>query len=119
MHLKVRSIHGHGDAAQEYVVIDVIEDCDIGSYMLADSTYLPNGNISNRLRHVYWLPDQKVKKGDTVFVWTGVGVPNSLPSQHGGTGYHLHWGLKDPVWNDTGDCAVLLQLTTWTFTPVS
>lgn len=61
MKVKIISMHDHDNYENEYVLIEVLKDCDIGEHMLADSTYKIIGKISNRVRHTYWFPDKDVK----------------------------------------------------------
>lgn len=113
MKLKIRSIQEHGDATKEYVIIDVLEDCDVGRHGLADTTFTSEHKVSNRLRHFYWFPDQNVKKGDTVKLMTGVGKNTSSTNLLGQTVYTYYWRLKSAVWNDDGDAAVLFEMSNW------
>ncbi|MFT3987957.1 hypothetical protein [Aestuariivirga sp.] len=114
MDLKINNISGHGDASEEYVYLTVENDCDVGKYMLADSTYTQDDKISNKLRHVYWFPDKKVKKGDAVVLRTGKGKNASEPLDGGGTKHRFYWNLDSAIWNDDGDAAVLLHVDDWT-----
>lgn len=114
MKLKIVSVHNHGDAEKEYVLLHATEDCDIGRYALADSTYTADDHVSNKLRHFYWFPDKKVKKGEYVALWTGKGT-NTVTVRDGVSVHTFYWGVGGAVWNDTGDCAVLLEIHTWQF----
>jgi hypothetical protein len=58
----IRNIVDNGNH-DERLVIDITEDTHIGEYLVLDSTYTADGVISNKVRHPYWFPDQKVKKG--------------------------------------------------------
>ncbi len=118
MKAKVQSVHNHGDANAEFVLIAVNEDCDIGNFILADTSYLSSGTVSNKLRHMYWIPDRKVKKGDFVSIHTREGQSFDKTLDTGAKLYHFYWGLKSAVWNDTGDCAALFEIAHWQFYPV-
>jgi len=113
MNLEIVSIHGHGDVDSEYVLLKAAAACDIGRYILADSTFFANGRISNRLRHFFWLPDKEIKKGEFVSVWTKAGANNSGVLNDGTPIHRFHWGLRSAVWNDEGDVAVLLHTDEW------
>lgn len=115
MKISVRKIHNKGDYSKEYVVLDVDERCDAGKYILADTTYLPNGNVSGKLRHMFWMPDGEVNKGDVIVVHTGSGKRTSTANKSGTTTHSFYWGLGASVWNDERDCACLIESATWAF----
>jgi hypothetical protein len=43
MDVKIISIHNQGDFDDEYVLLKVLRDVDIGNYLLADTTYTSSG----------------------------------------------------------------------------
>jgi hypothetical protein len=115
MKLRILSVHNGGDYDNEYVMLEAVENCNIGFYMLADSTYVNPLQVSDKLRHIYWMPHQKVESGERVSVWTKPGT-NTIKINDAGVVIHrLFWGLNTAVWNDEGDCAVLFQLREWKF----
>jgi len=113
MKAKIISIHSHGDFDKEYVLIQVLEDCDIGKFLVADSTYTSDSQISNKLRHTYWFPDRATEKGDLVSLWTKPGTNTTDKNSSGTTVHRFFWGLKTAVWNNEGDCAVLQEIRDW------
>jgi hypothetical protein len=113
MKVEIIGVHGQGDFDEEYVSLQVLEDCDIGHYVIADSTYFDNGKISNKVRHTYWFPDKQVKKDDIVTLWTKPGTNTTGTSKSGKPLHRFFWDLKEAVWNDEGDCAVLLEISDW------
>ncbi len=115
MKLKIISIHNHGDYDKEYVFLQAIEDCDIGHYAVADSTYTNAARVSNKLRHFHWFQDKAIKQGDYVSLRTGKGTDTVAKTDAGIPIHRFYWGLEKAVWNDTGDCAVLLEIPTWQF----
>jgi len=116
MKLKILSVNEKGDASKEYVWLEVLEDCDVGRYAIADSTYVSEGKISNKLRHFFWFPDKTVKKGNRIVVRTGTGTDDEYTTDTGKKVHRFYWGLKSAVWNDDGDAAVLLEIATWKIT---
>lgn len=118
MKLEILSVHGTGDYLKEYVLLEALADCDVGRYMIADSTYMSDGKVSNKVRHTFWIPDRQVRAGDLVSVWTKPGDHIVTKNAQGRTIHRFFWGLREAVWNDTGDCAVLFELSTWAFAPV-
>lgn len=115
MKLKIISVHNHGDFDKEYVMLKANEDCDVGRFVLADSTYTADGKVSNKVRHTYWFPDKNIKKDELVSLWTGPGNNTTAKTNDGTTVHRFYWGLKTAVWNDGGDCAVLLDIQDWQF----
>lgn len=115
MKLAIISVHNHGDYSQEYVFLRANEDCDVGRYAIADSTYTDANRVSNKLRHFHWFQDKKIKKGEYVSLWTGKGKDTVTKTDSGAPVHRFYWGLERAVWNDTGDCAVLLEMNTWQF----
>src|ERR1043165_3716711 len=107
MNVKIRGVEDSKDHDNERLVLDVDGDTDIGDHLVLDTTYTSDGNVSNRARHPYWFPDQKAKKGDVVVVYDKKGT-NTKEERNGCTIYFYFWGLNSSVWNDDGDCAVLL-----------
>lgn len=115
MKIQIISVHNHGDVTKEYVLLRVLEDCDVGRYILADSTYTSDGKVSNKVRHTYWFPDKQVKKGELLSVQTRSGQNSSSQNNSGVPIHHFYWNLKSAVWNDEGDCAILLNVNQWQF----
>lgn len=118
MKLEIRSIHGHGKATEEYVIIDVLSDCDAKYYMVADTTY-QSGGISNKVRHTHWFYPAALKKGDVLVLHTGTGTDRSDQQTNGATYHQRFWGLKSAVWNDDGDGALLFEINSWRTTKVA
>lgn len=115
MDIRITGIHGHGAAPKEYVAMRVDADCDVGDYILADTTYIEPDQISNELRHMFWFPNKQVEAGDTIILRTGTGTNTEEAMDDGSTKHRFYWGLKSAVWNDTGDTAVLIKVEEWAF----
>lgn len=113
MSLVIHSIQNHGDQTKEIVFLKADTDLDLVNYMLADTTYVSSGQFSNRLRHMYWFAPKKIKAGSWVTLSTGHGTESEVENKDKSKTYHFFWGLGAPVWNDTGDCAVLLNIAGW------
>ncbi|WP_122222505.1 hypothetical protein [Pseudomonas syringae group genomosp. 3] len=111
MKLKIVSVHHHGDLDKEHVVLDVLEDCNLSAYVLMDTTYDKDGNVSNKHRHVKWLPAVQAKKGHKVSVWTKKGSDVSVTAEDGTRWHRFYWDMSTSVWNSDGDVAVLLQIS--------
>lgn len=113
MKIDIKSVSGHGDYDKEFVTLNVNVDCDAAIHVLTDTTYTSDGKVSSLLRHMYWLPDKQVKKGDFIYVYTKTGTNNSFANKAGTTTHAFYWGLKTAVWNDAKDCAVLFEIASW------
>ena len=113
MKLRILSIHEQGKADKEYVWLEVLEDCDLDHYGLADTTYTSNDKISNKLRHFFWFPSKAVEKGEQIVLQTCAGKNDSYKTSDGKNVHRFFWGLKSAVWNDEGDAAVLFEIKTW------
>ncbi len=109
-------IHGVADSRdhnRERLILNVIENTDIGEYLVLDTTYLQNGNVSNKARHVHWFLDQEVKKGDLIVLYTKPGTSSIEKKSDGTTIYFYYWGLNNSAWNNDKDCAVLIHYDEW------
>lgn len=113
MKLKVLSIHERGNANKEYVLLEVVEGCNLDHYGLADTTYTSNDKISNKLRHFYWFPPTDVKQGEWVVLQTGTGKSDQYTTASGKKVHRFFWGLGSAVWNNDGDAAVLFEMRNW------
>lgn len=109
MDLEVVQISDQGEYDKEYVVLKANEDCNLGDYILADSTYSAAGQPSNKARHVFFFPLMDVKKGEYISVWTKPGKNVKAETAQGDPIHRFFWGLKESIWNDTGDCAYLMK----------
>jgi hypothetical protein len=115
MNLNIVRIEGRGANNTERVVLKAAADLNLTYYLLVDTTYSTPTSISNLLRHVFWFPTFNVKAGDFVVVYSGVGTQKTMPNTGGvGQTHFFYWNLRETVWNNTGDCAVLMEVANWT-----
>ena len=91
----------------EYLSFSVLEDCDIHDYIIYDSTFDGNGDLSNLLPHMYRFPSQEVVKGAVVFLYIhSIGSRKAIDKQKSGRQvYRFAWGLANnvSVFNQEGD----------------
>jgi hypothetical protein len=113
MNVQIRNLRGPGVLKDERLVLEVLRNDDIGYYLVLDSTFTPDGNVSNRVRDPYWFPDQRVKAGDLVVLYTKAGRQSEKVNKDGSTSYFFYRGLEKPVWNKKGDCSVLVHIENW------
>ena len=108
MKVKIRGVVDGKSLNDEMLVIDIIEDTDMGQYLVMDSTYQSDRTVSNKFRHIYWFPTQKVKKKDVVVLYTKHGN-DSIAKKEDFNIYFFYWNVGNCVWNNDGDCTVLLH----------
>ena len=114
MNVEIRAVRDKGDLNKERLVIKVLSNDDIGQYLVLDTTYLPNGRISNKVQHPYWFPDKQVNEGDLVVLYSKVGTNYSKDFEDGTQTHFFYRGLEKSVWNESGDCAVVFKVAEWT-----
>ncbi|MGE8343373.1 MAG: hypothetical protein ACN6OI_20275 [Flavobacterium sp.] len=119
MDLQIDKVIDYGTQSSERILLNVIADCNLKYYILADTTYTDATHISNKLRHMYWFTPKDVKKGDKIVIYTKNGSDTKTSINNGlNTTYTFYWDLKNSVWNNTGDSAILFNLNTWKTTKV-
>lgn len=110
MKLEIVNISACGNAEQEFVLLAAIEDCNLGDFIMTDSSYERPGVLSNRIRHTYRFPEKQIEKGALIKLKTGIGQDIDEVNCEGKMLHLFHWNLKKAVWNDTGDRAFLFQI---------
>jgi hypothetical protein len=108
MDLEVLYTLGKGDIENERIVLKVLNNCNIGDYILFDTTF-DGDSFSNKVRHSYWFPDKNVKTGDRVILYTNIGEGASKINKAGHRSHFFHWDLGRTVWNEDKDCAVIVK----------
>lgn len=117
MKLKVDSVNNRGKLAQEHISLEVLQNCNLSHYMVMDTTFGADGNITNAHRHLKWLPPYEVTTGMMVALWTGNGVDRTV-MQGAVKWQYVYWNSGTHIWNNDGDAAVLLELSSWKTTAV-
>lgn len=115
MKVRLTKILDYGDPENERLLMDVLEDCDLGNYILALSNVVNDNSISNKIENVYWLDNQELKKGDLVIIYTkrqGTSI-HKIENKSGAISYFLFWNLDSTISNKQEKKVVCLE-TTWT-----
>jgi len=115
MKLEIKYVKDHGEIKSERIVLKVLSNTNIGTYIVSDTTYYSENEVSNELRHVFWIPDKEVERGDLVVVYTRSGKNKTVKNKSGNNTHFFYWGLSKTVWNKDGDAAILLSLSNWEF----
>lgn len=118
MDIEFNMVKDPGVAENERVIFRVIKDTELGNYLLATSVENDDNNtISSALSNIFWFPDQKLKAGDLVVVYTKKGKKGQIDNIDGSTSYFIYWGLGKPIGSDPR-AAVVLFNTSWHYSRV-
>lgn len=113
MKIEIIDILDRSVANKERLWLKVLSNTDLQYFIVFDTTYTSENSISNLQRHAYWFKPKQVKAGDYVVLYTRNGSPSQVTNENGTTTHFLFWGLKNTVWNNSKDCAVLFELNFW------
>lgn len=94
----------------ERVAFQVLEDCDLGDYIITDATFGKQKGSSNLFRHVFEFPTYPVKKGDRVILYTKKGKQHQSDD---GKKHFFYWNSDHTVWNDERDTVTLIKVSDW------
>lgn len=118
MKIIIKYVSDAGNLEDERLVLEAIGADDIGSYIIADSTYNENDTVSNKLRHTFWIPDKQVSKGDYIVIYTKSGKNKSKAKKDGTETHFFYWGLERTVWNIGNDVATIFRIADWNYKKV-
>ncbi len=116
MKLKISGIKNAGNLEKERIILQVLEDDDVGRYAIFKSKKIET-KVSSRVLETFWFQDQLVKKDDLVVVYTKAGIYKSIKHLKGTTFSHFfYWDKENPIWtNSQDDVAVLLNVSEWDY----
>ena len=112
MKIEIQSYKDLGDKEKERVVLSVKEDAELGVYILSTTVSNPDDTISASIKNIFWLPNQKVKAGDLVIVYTKSGSKQVIENEDGSSSYFFYWGLTESLMSLENSTVVLFE-TTW------
>lgn len=118
MNIAIEYIKDSGNLEKERIVFSVKADDQLGKYLMAESIILEESRFSANIRNTYWFPDQEIKAGDRIVLYTKVGTTNVTENEDGTKTYFYYWGLNSPHSNDSKPCVVLFEAT-WTVSAIS
>lgn len=110
MNLEFKAIGKKGED-DEFILFYAKETCNLKNYLIHDDTFDADGELSNKLRHMYRFNRSiTVKKGEYVALYvkrTGDYKVNSYLKSY----CHIfYWGLDVSVFNNVGDHLYLLKI---------
>ena len=116
MKIAIQSIADKGNIEKERILLKVLTDDDIGNYALLQTGYLSDLNkVTIAAHRAYWFPDQEVKTGDSVVLYTKDGTEKQRMIEDDHNVIFYYWGLSEPIWTDPNRAAVLLCAPEWQF----
>ena len=116
MQLELKSFANAGVIDKERLVIRVLEDVNIGSYVVLRSKKSDKGKPVSGTKDAYWFPDVEVKKGDLIVLYTKRGTSSKKPLAIGeGMAHFYYWSKTSTFWGeDKNNTAVLICAESWT-----
>jgi hypothetical protein len=114
MTIKITNFADIGTLEKERVVLKVLSDDDIGEYVLLVSRRHRSDDsndisASSGPQIAFWFPDQTVKAGEFVVLYSKAGVSKSKALPDGRVGYFYYFGKSKTLWGDNSCVAVLLH----------
>ena len=112
MNIELNYIKDSGNIDKERIVFNVISDTELGKFLVAQTELLEDSRFSSKLGNIYWFPDQQVKAGDLVVLYTKVGINTSIQNENSTTTYFYYWGL-DTVHNQNINACIVILDASW------
>lgn len=109
MNIAIDYIKDSGNLDKERIVFAVKNDEQLGKYLIAESFLLEDSRFSAKIKNIYWFPDQELKQGDVIVLYTKQGNSNSTKNEDGSTTYFYYWGLLEPHLKENKPCVVLFE----------
>ncbi|MGE5680100.1 MAG: hypothetical protein ACM34K_04390 [Bacillota bacterium] len=107
---QILSVQNKGIPNKEFLLIEVINDNNLGEYIVHDNSYKDGMVVSNKLRHLFEFPQKLVRKGELIALFTGKRNSLGQGNPSGMLVHHFYWELDQPIWNDDNDIAVLVKV---------
>ena len=115
MKLKIERIEDAGVLEKERIVFSVLANEDVGRYVVFKSKKTGETSVSNKTSATFWFPDQSVQRGDLVVLYTKGGSDKSSATQGGKSSHFFYWGKTSPLWTNSDDAIVLVNINSWAF----
>ena len=113
MKMKVMGIRNPGDIQNERVVLELLEDVEIGNYISFFSKDLGGEVISAKMLYPLWLPNKKLSAGDRVVVYSRDGEKCEKKTDEGRTVFFVYRGLISAVCEADKIRASLMEISDW------
>lgn len=114
MKFTFKIIRDAGNLDKERIVFSVSADTDIGQFLAMLSRISDDWAPKSGRHTSFWFPDQTVKAGDLVVLYSKEGKSNSSQNKDGSSSYFYYWGLKEAKFGDPKMGIVLFSAPDWT-----
>jgi hypothetical protein len=114
MMVEISSFADAGVHEKERLIIKAIADVDIGKYGVFRSGTSDDGKPLSGSKIAYWFPDQQVKAGDLIVLYTKTGKSGKKDLSSGHAAYFYYWHREKPLWGTGKHTAVLFRIAEWT-----
>lgn len=113
--LQFHSIETPGHLDTECVWLEVTGRTVLTGYVIAQTTYFENNNISTTPKYSFWFPApaRTVESGDLVKLMTRAGTASSVPNNRGTTTHVYYWHQAQPIWTRNDNGVLILELSSW------
>lgn len=113
MKFKINGLREPGNLEKERVVIEILEDGNVGTLIVASTKQQDEGSVSSGIKNSYWIPDQDVQKGDLIIIYTKAGKKNNRVNPSNSTSYFFYIGLETPLYNENDETVVVFDISYW------
>ena len=117
MKLQIVRIAERGLANKERLHLSVLQETNLSYYAVLLSRYVTPASIANGSLAGFWFPNQLVRAGDQVILFSGPGTQTAQRQANGTTIHFFYWGLPNTVWNHSSNCAVVIEVANWVTSP--
>lgn len=112
MRIQIQSVVDKGVPDRERLVLRVLQDVDIGDFMLIRTGFEGN-HVTTRVVNTFWFPDRSVNAGDIIVVYSKRGYGKEKEISDSRTAHFFYWGQDEPLWNNDDVAPVLLHAPEW------
>jgi hypothetical protein len=112
MNLKLKSIADKGDPQKERLVIRVLNDTDVGEFLVMRTGFVDD-SVNIGVENTYWFPDKLVKAGDLIILYSRAGKIQEKALDRGGNAHFFYWGQSRAIWQSPNTGAVLAHAPVW------
>ena len=113
MMLEFKYIKDKGDLDSERSVFKVISDCNLGDFIAFRTKEISEDGISSKIELPFWFPDKRIKKGDTVVLYSKKRKINEKTNKDGSISHFFYWGNDTPLFLEDDDSVLLVEIRRW------